>query len=350
MRRETKVVKIGDVRIGGDASISIQSMTKTKTENISKTVNQIRRLENSGCEIIRIAVPNQAAAEAVKKIKKRINIPLIADIHFDYRLALTSLENGADAIRLNPGNIYKVWQIKEIVKMAKKRRVAIRVGVNSGSLRKSQVGKEKTAELMVESALNYIKVLEGLNFCNIIISLKSSDVQTTICSYRLMAKKSRYPFHLGVTATGFSQTGVVKSAIGIGALLAEGIGDTIRVSLTDKPEREVEVAKEILQSLKLRQFKPEIISCPTCSRCLIDLEKISRDVQKRLERVNTKNSLWKKIAIMGCVVNGPGEAKEADIGIAGGEGEGIIFRKGKIIKKVKEKEIINALFEEIKYA
>ncbi len=356
-KRETKAVKIGDVEIGGNALVSIQSMTKTNTEDITQTVRQIKRLKKIGCEIIRVGIPSLESAEAIKEIKKKIDIPLVADIHFDYRLALICLVNGADAIRLNPGNIYKIEQIRKVIKAAKKERAAIRIGVNSGSLKKSnikyQISKIKTktkntetAELMVESALNYIKILEELNFCDIIISLKSSDVSTTIQAYRLMAKKSNYPFHLGVTATGFSQTGLIKSSIGIGTLLAEGVGDTIRVSLTESPEREVEVAKEILQSLGLRQFKPEIISCPTCSRCSIDLKKISREVQKRLKKVD-KTCIYKKIAIMGCVVNGPGEAKEADIGIAGAGGEGIIFKKGKIVKKVKEGEIIETLFKEM---
>ncbi|MCD6093998.1 MAG: flavodoxin-dependent (E)-4-hydroxy-3-methylbut-2-enyl-diphosphate synthase [Candidatus Omnitrophica bacterium] len=353
MRRKTKVVKIGDVRIGGDAPVSIQSMTKTNTEDIAQTVRQIKRLEKVGCEIIRLGIPNLGSAEAIKEIKRRIDIPLVADIHFDYRLGVICLQNGADAVRLNPGNIYKIEQIREVVKEAKKRKVAIRVGVNSGSLKYQSPVKNKTkikgidtAKLMVQNALDYIKILEELDFCDIIISLKSSDVFTTIQAYRLMAKKCNYPFHLGVTATGFSEVGLIKSGIGIGTLLAEGIGDTIRVSLTESPEREVEVSKEILQSLGLRWFKPEIISCPTCSRCSIDLKRISREVQKRLKKLD-KAYIHKKIAIMGCVVNGPGEAKEADIGVAGAAGQGIIFKKGKVVKRVKEEEIVKTLFKEM---
>ncbi|MCK4859071.1 MAG: flavodoxin-dependent (E)-4-hydroxy-3-methylbut-2-enyl-diphosphate synthase [Candidatus Omnitrophica bacterium] len=361
LRRKTRTVKIGNVKIGGNAPVSIQSMTKTNTEDIAQTVKQIKHLERAGCEIIRVAVENLAAAEAIKKIKKEIAIPLVADIHFNYRLALASLKNGADAIRLNPGNIYKIEHIKQVVELARKQGVVIRVGINGGSLKatphaagrtlqarnKTKTKDTEIAELMVESALNYINILEELNFYDIIISLKSSDVWTTIQAYQLMAKRCDYPFHLGVTATGFSQIGLVKSVLGIGTLLAEGMGDTIRVSLTDKPEKEVEVAQDILQSLELRQFRAKIISCPTCSRCSIDLKKITREIHKRLEKADPKNYCHKKIAVMGCMVNGPGEAKEADVGVAGMQGKGVIFKKERIVEKVAEKKIVEVLFKEL---
>ncbi len=352
----TKQIKVGNVKVGGGAPISIQSMTKTDTRDVSATVRQIKELEKAGCEIIRVAVKDFEAAGAIKAIKRKIKIPLVADIHFDYRLALRAIENGADKIRLNPGNIYKEDEIKEVAMAAKKRKIPIRVGANSGSIKfqiKSKAqraeGVEHRAEDMVKSVLDYIKILERMDFYDIIVSLKASDVLSTIEAYRLFSKRSKYPLHLGVTAAGAFSTGIVKSSIGIGALLLEGIGDTIRVSLTGEAIEEVIAAKNILQALELRSFGPEIISCPTCGRCQVDLQGIVNKVALRItndERRMTKNC-HSKIAIMGCEVNGPGEAKEADIGIACGKGSGVIFKKGKILKRVKENNIVKELIKTI---
>jgi (E)-4-hydroxy-3-methylbut-2-enyl-diphosphate synthase len=339
----TRQIKIGKIRIGGGAPIVIQSMAKTDTRDVSATVRQIKELEKVGCELVRVAVRDFEAASAIKRIRKRINIPLIADIHFDYRLAILAIENGADKIRLNPGNIHKEEQVLEVAQLAKKKGVPIRAGVNSGSVSgiRYQVSGKRLSDLMVKVALDYIKILEKAKFYDIIISLKASDVLTTIEAYRRFAKKSDYPIHLGITAAGPVSTGLVKSSIGIGALLLEGIGDTIRVSLTGDPCEEVIAAKNILQALDLRRFGPEIISCPTCGRCQVDLRSIVNDLNSELR---TKNSeLRTKIAIMGCEVNGPGEAKDADIGVACGKNSGVIFRKGKIIKRVKEKHIVKEL-------
>ncbi|MDP2920992.1 MAG: flavodoxin-dependent (E)-4-hydroxy-3-methylbut-2-enyl-diphosphate synthase [Candidatus Omnitrophota bacterium] len=354
----TKQIRVGDVRIGGGAPVSIQSMTKTDTRDVSATVRQIKELEKAGCEIIRVAVKDFQAAEAIKDIKRKIKIPLVADIHFDYRLALIAIEMGADKIRLNPGNIYIEEEIREVVKSAKKRKIPIRVGANSGSipvqLRKlpngatCEVGQGKEGK-MVKSVLDYIKILERMDFYDIIVSLKASDVTSTVEAYRLFSKRSKYPLHLGVTAAGPVSTGTVKSSIGIGALLLDGIGDTIRVSLTGDPSEEVIAGKNILQALNLRNFGPEIISCPTCGRCQVDLQKIAERIQLRItnsERRTTKIA-GLKVAIMGCEVNGPGEAKEADIGIACGKGSGVIFKKGKIVKRVKEKDITRELLKNI---
>ncbi len=352
----TKQIKVGNVKVGGGAPISIQSMTKTDTRDVSATVRQIKELEKAGCEIIRVAVKDFEAAGAIKAIKRKIKIPLVADIHFDYRLALRAIENGADKIRLNPGNIYKEDEIKEVAMAAKKRKIPIRIGANSGSIKfqiKSKAqrteGVEHRAEDMVKSVLDYIKILERMDFYDIIVSLKASDVLSTIEAYRLFSKRSKYPLHLGVTAAGAFSTGIVKSSIGIGALLLEGIGDTIRVSLTGEAIEEVIAAKNILQALELRSFGPEIISCPTCGRCQVDLQGIVNKVALRItndERRMTKNC-HSKIAIMGCEVNGPGEAKEADIGIACGKGSGVIFKKGKILKRVKENNIVKELIKTI---
>jgi len=351
--RMTKQIKVGNVKIGGGAPVSIQSMTKTDTRDVQATVREIKELEKSGCEIIRVAVKDFEAAKAIRAIKRKVNLPLVADIHFDYRLALSAIENGADKIRLNPGNIYKEDEIKEVVKLAKKRRIPIRVGANSGSIRyKIQDTRYKGNTMidnMVKSVMDYIKILERMDFYDIIVSLKASDVLSTIEAYKLFSKKSRYPLHLGVTAAGPVSTGIVKSSIGIGALLLDGIGDTIRVSLTGDPIEEVIAAKNILQALELRSFGPEIISCPTCGRCQVDLQGIVNKVALRItndKRRTTKN-YHSKIAIMGCEVNGPGEAKEADIGIACGKGSGVIFKKGKILKRVKEKDIVKELLREL---
>jgi len=348
----TRQIKVGNVKIGGGAPISIQSMAKTDTRDVLATVSEIRKLEKSGCEIIRVAIKDFEAAKAIKAIKRKIDLPLVADIHFDYRLALSAIENGADKIRLNPGNIYKENEIKEIVKSAKKRNIPIRVGANSGSIRRAPEHQSTRAPVkdmvseMVKSVLGYIKILERMDFYDIIVSLKASDVINTIEAYKLFSKKSRYPLHLGVTAAGAVSSGIVKSSIGIGVLLLNGIGDTIRVSLTGDPVEEVVAAKNILQALELRSFGPDIISCPTCGRCQVDLQKIVAEIQ---ERVSGKSKIPDiKIAIMGCEVNGPGEAKEADIGIACGKGTGVIFKKGKIIKRVKEKEIAKCLLNMLK--
>jgi (E)-4-hydroxy-3-methylbut-2-enyl-diphosphate synthase len=343
----TRQIKVGGVKIGGGAPVTIQSMTKTDTRDVLATVRQIKELEKAGCEIVRVAIKDFEAAAAIKAIKRKVNLPLVADIHFDYRLALRAIENGADKIRLNPGNIYKENEIKEVAGLAKKKKIPIRVGANSGSIRLTSVrGK---AQDMVKPVLDYIKILERMDFYDIIVSLKASDALSTIEAYKLFSKKSNYPLHLGITAAGPASTGIVKSAIGIGALLLDGIGDTIRVSLTGDPVEEVIAAKNILQALKLRNFGPEIISCPTCGRCQVDLQGIVNKVALRItndERRMTKN-YHSKIAIMGCEVNGPGEAKEADIGIACGKGSGVIFKKGKILKRVKEKDIVKELLKEL---
>lgn len=372
-RRKTRKIRVGNLFIGGNSSISVQSMTKTDTHDVRATVNQIKRLERVGCEIVRVAVPDMEAANALGKIKKRINIPLVADIHFDYRLALEAISQGVDKIRINPGNIGSRERVEAIAKAARRAKIPIRVGVNAGSLklplstRKTRTNpchsdtsdsqKMSKAKKMVASALQYVRILEKQNFHQIVISLKASDVPTTIQAYRLIAKKTDYPLHLGITEAGSEFSGAIKSALGIGVLLSEGIGDTIRVSLTASPEEEVRVGYEILRALNLRSFGPEVISCPTCSRCEIDLIKITNRVEKKLESLFPQKSVIAgvkppgfyrlKVAIMGCVVNGPGEAREADVGIAGGKGVGLLFRRGKIIKKVKEKEMINVLVEEI---
>ncbi len=347
-RRRSRRVKIGKVAVGGGAPVSVQSMTKTDTRDIKATVKQIKELEKEGCEIIRVAIPDREAARVISKIKKKIKIPLIADIHFDYRLALEALENGADGIRINPGNIRDKEKIIQIIRKAKEKGIPIRIGVNSGSLDRKRY-KGPLAQAMVRSAQDSIKIFEKEKFYEIIVSLKASDVLTTIEAYRLMAKRCNYPLHLGITATGLPPSGIIKSALGIGSLLLEGIGDTIRVSLTGPPQEEVRVGHEILRALGLRKGI-EIIACPTCGRCEIDLIKIAKEVERRLNysMFNVQCSISLKVAIMGCVVNGPGEAREADIGIAGGEKIGVIFRKGRVIKKVKEKDLVSTLLKEIK--
>ncbi|MEW9093901.1 MAG: flavodoxin-dependent (E)-4-hydroxy-3-methylbut-2-enyl-diphosphate synthase [Clostridiaceae bacterium] len=344
-RRTTKKIRIGNIYIGADAPISIQSMTNTDTRDIKSTINQIRELEEAGCEIVRCAVPDMEACEALKGIIKNINIPLVADIHFDYRLALKSIDNGISKLRINPGNIGDKQRIEMVVKKAKERDIPIRIGVNSGSLEKKLLIKygKVCPEALVESALGHVKILEEFDFDNIALSIKSSNVIEMIESYKLIAQKTNYPLHLGVTEAGTPWRGTIKSSVGIGALLSEGIGDTIRVSLTGDPIEEIRVAKEILKSLGLLKGGIEFVSCPTCGRTEIDIIKIANEVEKRVENLN-KNI---KIAVMGCVVNGPGEARDADIGIAGGNGEGLIFKKGEIIKKVKEEQLIYELIKEI---
>lgn len=344
-RKLTRRVKVGDVFVGGDAKVSIQSMTNTDTRDTEKTLDQIRELYIAGCEIIRCAVPDMEAAEALKEICSKSPIPVVADIHFDYRLALKSIENGVSALRINPGNIGDEKRVRLVAEKAKDKGIPIRIGVNAGSLEKDILERDgkPTAKGLVESALRHVKILENLNFFDIVISIKSSNVSMMIEAYRLMSEKCDYPLHLGVTESGTPFRGTIKSSIGLGTLLAEGIGDTIRVSLTSDPVEEIKVAKEILKSLDLIESGLEFISCPTCGRTQIDLIGIAQEVEKRLEKVS-KNI---KVAVMGCVVNGPGEAREADIGIAGGKGEGIIFKKGKIIKKVKEDQLIDELMKEI---
>jgi (E)-4-hydroxy-3-methylbut-2-enyl-diphosphate synthase len=354
MRRKTKVVKIGNVLIGANNPIAIQSMAKTKTSDIRQTLSQIKKLEAAGCQIIRVAVKDTSDAKAIKKIRQGINMPLVADIHFDWRLALEAIDSGADKIRLNPGNIYKKHQIKEIVRAAKSARIPIRVGLNSGSLRSK--GGKRTIETMVKSCQDYIKLLEGFGFFDIVVSLKSSHILDTIEAYRKMARICDYPFHLGVTATGLPEQGMTKSSIAIGSLLLEGIGDTIRISLTDSPVKEVKAAQDILEALNLANFGPQIISCPTCGRCEVDLVKIVRDLEKKLSVTGSKLQVpsWRlatqplKVAVMGCVVNGPGEAKQADLGIAFGQKQGLLFKKGKPIRKVLARQCVDVLLKEIK--
>ncbi len=344
-RRKTRTVSIGSVLVGSSAPISVQSMTNTKTNDVIATVAQIHRLEAVGCEIIRVAVPDQSAAEAIGAIKEKISIPLVADIHFDHRLAIAAAKAGADCLRINPGNIGDKSKVGQVVSCAQDHDIPIRIGVNAGSLEKKLLQKygDASAEAMVESAFGHIDLLLAHNFENIKISLKASDISRTVEAYRLLAGKTDYPLHVGVTEAGSLFTGIVKSALGIGMLLVEGIGDTLRVSLTRDPVEEVRVGYEILKSLGLRRRGPEIISCPTCGRCDIDLVRIADQIENALAYVKTPV----KLAVMGCVVNGPGEAKEADIGIAGGKDLGILFKKGKVIKKVPQGKLVQTLVEEV---
>jgi len=344
-RKNTKKINAGGAFIGGGSPITVQSMTNTDTRDVKATVEQIKALQEAGCDIVRVAVPDHEAAMAVKDIKKAISIPLVADIHFDYRLAIACIENGADKIRLNPGNIGGNDRVGKVAKIAKSAGIPIRIGVNSGSLEKHILEKYGgvTAEGMVESALNHAAMLEAWNFDDIVISLKASDVPMTIEAYRLISQRTDYPLHLGVTEAGTVFGGTVKSAVGIGCLLAEGIGDTIRVSLTGDPVEEVKAGIEILKALGLRKFGVDFISCPTCGRCRIDLINVANEVEKRLSKLN-KNI---KVAVMGCAVNGPGEAREADIGIAGGDGVALLFKKGEIVRKIPQERIVEELLEEI---
>jgi (E)-4-hydroxy-3-methylbut-2-enyl-diphosphate synthase len=344
-RKNTCPIQVGKVTVGGNAPIAVQSMTNTFTQDVSATVAQMKRLETAGCEIVRVAVPDQEAAAAISSIKKNVSIPIIADIHFDYRLALAAIKSGADGLRLNPGNIGGHKKIKAVVDCAKTFDVPIRIGVNSGSLEKDILKKYNgvSAEGMVESAMRHIDLIKSLDFHNIKISMKASDVYRTVAAYRLISSKTDLPLHVGVTEAGGLYSGIVKSSLGIGMLLAEGIGDTIRVSLTRDPVEEVRVGYEILKALDIRRYGPDIISCPTCGRCKIDLF----NIVERIEKALLLNPLPIKVAIMGCVVNGPGEAKEADIGIAGGDGTGILFKKGKVIKKFPEEKLVEVLLAEV---
>ncbi len=347
MNSNTKKIKIGDIHIGGGEPILIQSMTKTKTQDVKSTVDQIKQLEEAGCDIIRLAVPDMEAAEAIGQIKKQIDIPLVADIHFDYRLAIKSIENGANKIRINPGNIGDIERVRMIVDAAKSYKVPIRIGINSGSLEKDLLATYggPTVEALVESALRNIRLLEDMDFNDIVISIKSSDVKKTIQSYIEISKKTNYPLHIGVTEAGTIKTGTIKSSIGIGTLLYHSIGDTIRVSLTDSPIEEVLVAKEILSGLNLVQKGIEIISCPTCGRCNVNLVRIIESIQDKLSKIKTNKKI--KVAVMGCAVNGPGEARDADLGIAGGTGEYLLFVKGQTIKKVNQDNVAEELIREV---
>lgn len=344
-RRKTSNVFVGNVGIGSDYPVTIQSMTNTDTRDVQKTINQIVQLTEAGCEIIRIAVPNIEAAEKTKEIVSKSPIPVIADIHFDYRLALESIKNGVHGLRINPGNIGNEGRIRQVVESARAYNIPIRIGVNSGSVEKEMLEKYNgvNSNSLIESALKHVKILEKMKFDQIKISIKASEVPLMIDVYRKLAKKVDYPLHLGVTEAGSVNTGIIKSAVGLGSLLSEGIGDTIRVSLTGNPLNEIKVAKDILKSLKLKKEGIQIVSCPTCGRTQVDLEKIVLEVEDKTK--GYKENI--KIAIMGCVVNGPGEAREADIGIAGGINEGLLFKKGQIIRKVKEEDIVKELLLEL---
>ena len=345
-RHKTRVVRIGDVAIGGDHPIRIQSMCNTKTEDVEATVAQIRALTAAGCEIVRVAVPTVAAAEAIGDIRRQIKIPLVADIHFDYRLALAATEHGADKIRINPGNIGEDWKLREVVNAAKERNIPIRVGVNSGSLEKDLLQKYGgvTAEGIVESALEKVRRIEELGYENLVISIKSSDVLMCIKAHELLAAETDYPLHIGITEAGTLLRGTVKSAVGLGIILYEGIGDTIRVSLTGDPLEEIKAAREILKSLGLRKGGVEVVSCPTCGRTEIDLIGLANRVESLVERYS---DLDVRVAVMGCVVNGPGEAREADFGVAGGKGAGVLIRKGEVIRTMPEAELLPALEAEL---
>ncbi|RKY89164.1 4-hydroxy-3-methylbut-2-en-1-yl diphosphate synthase [candidate division KSB1 bacterium] len=345
-RRKSRQVIVGKVPIGGDAPITVQSMTNTKTEDIAATVHQILQLEEAGCELVRVTVPNETAAQAIKEIKRQIHIPLIADIHFNYRMALLALGNGVDKIRINPGNIGSPQRIKAVLKKAKERNVPLRIGVNAGSLEKTLLDKygKVCAEALVESALRHVEICQDFGFDDIVISIKAAQVPMMIDSYRMIAEKVDFPLHLGVTEAGTTRTGSIKSAIGSGTLLAEGIGDTIRVSLTDNPIEEIKVGFEILKALNLRKHGINIVACPTCGRLEVDLISIVNRVEKELARFQNKSLT---VAIMGCVVNGPGEAREADIGVACGKHSAVMFKKGQIVGKIKESQIVDFLIREI---
>ena len=344
-RKKTRAIKIGSVQIGAGAPISVQSMTNTKTTDTLATVAQIQSLQAAGCDIVRLAVPDMDAAKNLANIKNVVNIPLVADIHFDYRLAIEAIEQGVDGLRLNPGNIGDEAKVKIVVQAAKRHNIPIRIGVNAGSLDKVLLEKygRATPEAMVESAMQHVRILEKLDFYDMKISLKAHDVPLTIAAYQLMSQTVDYPLHLGITEAGTVKSGVIKSAVGIGSLLTQGIGDTFRISLTGDPVVEVKVANEILKSLGLKEYGPTLISCPTCGRCNINLAEIANLVEKKLSDV--KRPI--QVAVMGCVVNGPGEARDADVGIAGGKGEGLVFRKGQILRKVPEDILVEELFKEI---
>lgn len=344
-RSNTKVIQIGNKVIGGNHPILIQSMTNTKTDQVSETVSQIRRLEAAGCDIVRVTVPNEAAARAIAEIKRQISIPLVADIHFDYKMAIMAMENGADKIRINPGNIGGLDKIKQVVEVAKSKNIPIRVGVNGGSLEKELLEKYHgvCAKAIVESAMDKIRMIEEFDYTNIVVSIKTSDVLMCIQAHEEIVSKANYPLHVGITESGTLWGGNIKSSVGLGIILNQGIGDTIRVSLTGDPVEEIKTAKLILKTLGLRKGGIEVVSCPTCGRTNIDLVKLANDVETMVEDI----PLDLKVAVMGCVVNGPGEAREADIGIAGGINEGLLIKKGEIIRKVPENELLEALRDEL---
>ena len=344
-RSKTKVIQIGDKKIGGGNPILIQSMTNTKTEDVKATVEQILRLEAAGCEIIRSTVPTMEAAKALTEIKKQIHIPIVADIHFDYKIAIAAMENGADKIRINPGNIGSREKVAEVVRVAKERNIPIRVGVNSGSLEKNLVEKYGgvTAEGLVESAIDKVRLIEDMDYDNLVISIKSSDVMMCVKAHEILAKQTNYPLHVGITESGTIMSGNIKSGIGLGIILNQGIGDTIRVSLTTDPVEEIRSAKLILRTLGLRKGGIEVVSCPTCGRTRIDIIGLAAKVEEMVADI----PLDIKVAVMGCAVNGPGEAKEADIGIAGGDGEGLLIKKGEIIRKIPEAELLSTLRDEL---
>lgn len=346
MREYTRVIKIGDKVIGGGNPVLIQSMTNTRTEDVRATVEQIRRLQSAGCEIVRVTVPTEEAAAALQEIKKQIQIPLVADIHFDYRMAILAIENGADKIRINPGNIGGPEKLRAVVSAAKKRNIPIRVGVNSGSLEKPLIEKYGgvTAEGLVESALDKVHMIEEYDYANLVISIKSSNVLMCVKAHELIDKQTTYPLHVGITEAGTLYAGNIKSAVGLGMILGQGIGDTIRVSLTGDPVEEIKSAKLILRTLGLRKGGIEVVSCPTCGRTKIDLIGLANQVERMVQEFD---HLTLKVAVMGCVVNGPGEAKEADLGIAGGKGEGLLIKKGEIIRKLPENELLPALRKEL---
>lgn len=345
MKKATRQIHVGPVAIGGDAPCSVQSMCSTDTRDVAATIAQISALAAVGCEIVRCAVPDLDAAVALGQIKKNSPIPVIADIHFDYKMALKVLEGGIDGLRLNPGNIGDKWKVAEVVKSAAERSVPIRIGVNAGSLEKELLERygHPTAEAMAQSALGHIRILEELNYREIKVSLKASDVMKTVSAYRLLSEAVDYPLHIGITEAGTIFSGTIKSSVGLGILLADGIGDTLRVSLTGDVLDEVRVGYEILKSLGLRQRGVNFVSCPTCGRCQINLIKVAEDVERRLQGIDKRIT----VAVMGCAVNGPGEAREADVGIAGGKGEGLLFRHGEIVRKVPEDQLAQALIEEI---
>lgn len=344
-RRKTRKIRVGNLFIGGEAPIVVQGMTKTDTRDVKATVFQIKDLEKEGCEIVRCAVPDMEAAKALGQIKRQIKIPLVADIHFDYRLALEAIGQGADKVRINPGNIGDREKVKTVVSAAQKKGIPLRIGVNAGSLEKDLLTKygKVTPQALVESASRQIKLLESLEFYDIVISLKTSDTLKTIEVYRLFSQKFDYPLHLGITEAGTVFGGTIKSAVGMGTLLAEGIGDTIRVSLTGESQQEVRVGFEILKSLGLRERGPVLISCPTCGRCQVDLRQYAQKIEKALAKIKAPV----KVAVMGCVVNGPGEAQEADVGIAAGKGQAALFVRGKVVETISEKEIVPRLLQEI---
>ncbi len=347
MQRESRQIDLGGIKIGGGAPVTVQSMTKTDTRDVASTVDEIRRLEAAGCDIVRIAVPDMDAAKALGEIKRQTRIPIVSDIHFDYKLALEAIRQGVDGMRINPGNIGAKYRIKAVVDAVREREVPIRIGVNSGSLEKDILKKHgsPTAQALAESAMRHVNILEDFGFRDIKISVKSTDVKKMIAAYRLLAEMCEYPLHLGVTEAGTYELGTIKSSIGIGTLLAEGIGDTIRVSLTGDPVDEIVVGLNILKSLGLRHNGIELISCPGCGRLEIDLMKLVKDVEKRISDINLPRPI--KVAILGCVVNGPGEASEADIGIAGGRGKGMLYKDGKLVRSFKESKIVDELVKEL---